>query len=84
MKQITVSVIDPVGLHARPATVAVNAASKFKCEVNVSFKGREVNMKLLFPAMVMTKMLQSLQSKKYCALRKSSVNKRERLRAQSC
>ena len=41
MKQITVSVIDPVGLHARPATVAVNAASKFKCEVNVSFKGRE-------------------------------------------
>ena len=25
MKQITVSVIDPVGLHARPATVAVNA-----------------------------------------------------------
>ena len=40
MKQITVSVIDPVGLHARPATVAVNAASKFKCEVNVSFKGR--------------------------------------------
>ena len=44
MKQITVSVIDPVGLHARPATVAVNAASKFKCEVNVSFKGREVNM----------------------------------------
>ena len=44
MKQITVSVIDPVGLHARPATVAVNAASKFKCEVNISFKGREVNM----------------------------------------
>ena len=35
MKQITVSVIDPVGLHARPATVAVNAASKFKCEVNM-------------------------------------------------
>ena len=59
MKQITVSVIDPVGLHLR-------------------------SLKLLFPAMVMTKMLQSLQSKKYCALRKSSVNKRERLRAQSC
>ena len=30
MKQITVSVIDPVGLHARPATVAVNAASKIQ------------------------------------------------------
>ena len=51
MKQITVSVIDPVGLHARPATVAVNAASKFKCEVNVSFKGREVNMKSIMGVM---------------------------------
>ena len=51
MKQITVSVIDPVGLHARPATVAVNAASKFKCEVNVSFKDREVNMKSIMGVM---------------------------------
>ena len=51
MKQITVSVVDPVGLHARPATVAVNAASKFKCEVNVSFKGREVNTKATMGAM---------------------------------
>ena len=25
MKQVTVTVVDPVGLHARPATVAVNA-----------------------------------------------------------
>ena len=45
MKQISVTVIDPVGLHARPATVAVNAASKFKCEVKVAYKGRTVNMK---------------------------------------
>ena len=51
MKQITVSVIDPVGLHARPATVAVNAASKFKCDVNVSFKGRDVNMKSIMGVM---------------------------------
>lgn len=45
MKQISVLVIDPVGLHARPATVAVNAASKFKSEVKVAYKGRSVNMK---------------------------------------
>ena len=49
MKQITVSVIDPVGLHARPATVA--AASKFKSEVNITFKGREVNMKSIMGVM---------------------------------
>jgi phosphocarrier protein HPr len=51
MKQITVLVVDPVGLHARPATVAVNAASKFKCEVKVSFKGRSVNMKSIMGVM---------------------------------
>lgn len=51
MKQISVTVIDPVGLHARPATVAVNAASKFKCEVKVTFKGRSVNMKSIMGVM---------------------------------
>ena len=51
MKQIIVSIIDPVGLHARPATVAVNAASKFKCEVAIAFKGREVNMKSIMGVM---------------------------------
>ena len=48
MKQISVLVIDPVGLHARPATVAVNAASKFKSEVKIAYKGRTVNMKSIF------------------------------------
>ena len=51
MKQINVLVIDPVGLHARPATVAVNAASKFKCDVKVSFKERSVNMKSIMGVM---------------------------------
>ena len=51
MKQISVTVIDPVGLHARPATVAVNAVSKFKCEVKVAYKGRTVNMKSIMGVM---------------------------------
>ena len=51
MKQISVTVIDPVGLHAGPATVAVNAASKFKCEVKVAYKGRTVNMKSIMGVM---------------------------------
>ena len=51
MKDITALVIDPVGLHARPATVAVNAASKFKSEVKVSYKGRSVNMKSIMGVM---------------------------------
>ncbi len=51
MKEIKVTVVDPVGLHARPATVAVNAASKFKCDVKVSFKERSVNMKSIMGVM---------------------------------
>lgn len=51
MKEITVTVVDPVGLHARPATVAVNAASKFKSDVKVTFKERSVNMKSIMGVM---------------------------------
>ncbi|MDR1795489.1 MAG: HPr family phosphocarrier protein [Erysipelotrichaceae bacterium] len=51
MKEISVLVVDPVGLHARPATVAVNAASKFKCEVKITFRGRSVNMKSIMGVM---------------------------------
>ena len=51
MKEIKVLVIDPVGLHARPATVAVNAASKFKCDVKVTFKEKSVNMKSIMGVM---------------------------------
>ena len=51
MKSINVTVVDPVGLHARPATIAVNAESKFKSEVNVAYGGREVNMKSIMGVM---------------------------------
>lgn len=51
MTEVKVLVIDPVGLHARPATVAVNAASKCKCKVTVSYKGRSVDMKSIMGVM---------------------------------
>ncbi len=51
MKEISVLVVDPVGLHARPATVAVNAASKFKSEVKVAYNGKSVNMKSIMGVM---------------------------------
>ncbi len=51
MQEVKVLVVDPVGLHARPATVAVNAASKFKCDVKIAFKGKTVNMKSIMGVM---------------------------------
>ncbi len=51
MKDFNALVVDPVGLHARPATVAVNAASKFKSEIKLTYKGRSVNMKSIMGVM---------------------------------
>ena len=45
MKETKVIVVDPVGLHARPATVAVNAANMFKSTIDITFRQRTVNMK---------------------------------------
>ena len=51
MIKFQVRVIDPVGLHARPATVAVNVASKCKGDVKVSYNNRSVNMKSIMGVM---------------------------------
>ena len=47
MKKFNAVVIDPVGLHARPATLAVSASAKFKCAVTVEKAegGKTANMK---------------------------------------
>ena len=51
MKEVKALVIDPVGLHSRPATMAVNAASKFRSDVFLSFNGKTVNMKSIMGVM---------------------------------
>lgn len=51
MKEKKVTIIDPVGLHARPATVAVNAASKFRSDVKLTYNGKSVNMKSIMGVM---------------------------------
>lgn len=51
MKQITVKIIDPVGLHARPATVAVGLASKCACNVTIEFNGNSKTMKSIMGVM---------------------------------
>lgn len=55
MKKLNAVVIDPVGLHARPATLAVSAASKFKCNVTVEKAegGKSVNMKSIMAVMAL-------------------------------
>ena len=47
MKEINVLVIDPVGLHARPATFFIQKANEFKSAIWVEKDERRVNAKSL-------------------------------------
>jgi phosphocarrier protein HPr len=47
MKSIQITVENEVGLHARPATLFVQAAQKHKADITVSYEGKTVNAKSL-------------------------------------
>lgn len=47
MKEIRLTVINESGMHARPASLVVGAAAKFKAALTVSKGEREANLKSL-------------------------------------
>lgn len=51
MSEKTFTVIDETGIHARPATLLVSTASKFKSDMQISFKGKSVNLKSIMGVM---------------------------------
>ncbi|MDO4912018.1 MAG: phosphocarrier protein HPr [Lactobacillus sp.] len=44
-------IIAETGIHARPATLLVQAASKFGSDVNLEFNGKSVNLKSIMGVM---------------------------------
>ena len=50
-EKLSFVVSDPVGLHARPATILVNQASKFASNVKLVYNGKEVNLKSIMGVM---------------------------------
>ncbi|MDR1012967.1 MAG: phosphocarrier protein HPr [Lactobacillales bacterium] len=44
-------IVAETGIHARPATLLVQAASKFASEVNLEYKGKTVNLKSIMGVM---------------------------------
>ncbi len=53
MKSITVKIIDPVGLHARPAAVVVKEANNFGSDIVIKANGKEGNLKSIMNIMSM-------------------------------
>ncbi len=50
-EKLSFVVADPVGLHARPATILVNQASKFQSDIKLIYNGKEVNLKSIMGVM---------------------------------
>ncbi|KMY50240.1 phosphocarrier protein HPr [Peribacillus loiseleuriae] len=47
------TVIEKSGIHARPATMLVQASTKFKSDVNLVFNGKSVNLKSIMGVMAL-------------------------------
>ncbi|WP_416147978.1 phosphocarrier protein HPr [Salipaludibacillus sp. HK11] len=44
-------VIDKTGIHARPATILVSEASKFKSEILINYQAKQANVKSIMSLM---------------------------------
>ena len=44
-------IIAETGIHARPATLLVQAASKFNSDINLEYNGKSVNLKSIMGVM---------------------------------
>lgn len=51
MLQREYTIIDETGIHARPATLLVQAASKFESNIELEYNGRKVNLKSIMGVM---------------------------------
>jgi len=45
------TIVDEMGLHARPATVLVNTAGKFAADIVLNYNGKSVNLKSIMGVM---------------------------------
>ncbi|TDM12362.1 phosphocarrier protein HPr [Macrococcus lamae] len=51
MEQKSYVIIDETGIHARPATMLVQTASKFDSDVQLEYNGKKVNLKSIMGVM---------------------------------
>lgn len=51
MRSTIVKIIDPIGIHARPASKITNEASKYKSEIIFNLDGKQANAKSLINLM---------------------------------
>jgi len=53
MSESILRVVNPLGLHARPAAKVVDCASRFSSEITLSFNGREIDAKSIMSVLLL-------------------------------
>ena len=53
MKEVTVEIVNPAGLHARPASELVKTAGRFRSDVRFEKDGLEVNGKSIMGVLML-------------------------------
>lgn len=53
MKSVTVTVVNPAGIHTRPAAMLVQTVSKFKSEFHINMYGYKINGKSILGVMTL-------------------------------
>lgn len=53
MASFKATIKDPVGLHARPASVTVAAAAKFQSDIKITSNGKSGNLKSIMNVMAL-------------------------------
>lgn len=51
MEKKAYHIVAETGIHARPATLLVQAASKFASDINLEYNGKKVNLKSIMGVM---------------------------------
>ena len=51
MEERKFKIVSETGIHARPATLLVQAAGRFDSEITLEYKGRSVNLKSIMGVM---------------------------------
>lgn len=53
MKEIILKIIDPLGLHARPASVIVATAGKYQSDISIHKEDKKGNLKSIMGVMAL-------------------------------
>lgn len=53
MKKIEFKIIDPAGMHARPASILSKKAGEFSSDINIQFCQKQSNMKSIMGVLAM-------------------------------